>query len=149
MRRALKDCVSLMKQYFMCVVINRQNCHIWGSENPHDFTEHEYDSLKVSVLCAFMKNKAISPFSFEEAMVTSDTFMTMIEYTALCYVHVGTVLQLDGALPPISHHIHAFLDRKIPDHGIGRGGPVLISPHSPDMTPLNFFFWVFVKDFYL
>jgi len=35
---------------------------LWGSENPHDVTKHEHDSLKVSVCCALMKNKVISLF---------------------------------------------------------------------------------------
>jgi hypothetical protein len=29
--------------------VNRHNCHVWGSEKPHDIAEHEYDSLKVEV----------------------------------------------------------------------------------------------------
>jgi hypothetical protein len=26
--------------------VNRHNCHVWGSVNPHDVTEHESDSPK-------------------------------------------------------------------------------------------------------
>jgi hypothetical protein len=44
--------------------INRHSCHIWGSENSHDFIEHEYDSLRVNVWCDMIKNKVISPLLF-------------------------------------------------------------------------------------
>jgi hypothetical protein len=56
------------------------------------------------------------------------------------------VLQLGGVLPHFSHHVHAFLDREFPDHWIGRGETILWPPHSPDLTPLDFFSCGFVKD---
>jgi len=43
--------------FHACGTINRYNCHIWGSENPHGVAELERDSLKVSVWCALMKIK--------------------------------------------------------------------------------------------
>jgi hypothetical protein len=57
-----------------------------GSENPHEVTEHEHNSLKVNVWCALMKNKVIGPFFFEEPVVNGDTFMAMMVNTALCHV---------------------------------------------------------------
>jgi hypothetical protein len=29
---------------------------------------------------------------------------------------------------------------------IGRGGPIALSPRSPDLTPLDFFLWDYVKN---
>jgi hypothetical protein len=37
-----------------------------------------------------VKNKLISPFFFEEAIVISDTFLDMMENTDLCHVSVGS-----------------------------------------------------------
>jgi hypothetical protein len=28
-------------KFQVCGTFNRHNCHLWGSENPHDVTEHE------------------------------------------------------------------------------------------------------------
>jgi len=52
----------------------------------------------------------------------------------------------------ISHfscHVHAFLDRDFLDHWIAKWAPIPWPPHSSDLTPLDFFFWEFVKDPFL
>jgi hypothetical protein len=36
--------------------------------------------------------------------------------------------------------------QEVSDHWLGRGGPNLWPLHSPDLTPLDFLFWGFVKD---
>jgi hypothetical protein len=41
--------------------------------------------------------KLISPFFMGEPVVSSDTFLVMIENTTLCHVPVGTIFQLTGA----------------------------------------------------
>jgi len=38
-----------------------------------------------------------------------------------------------------SCHVCAFLDSQFPDYWIGRGRPIPWFPHSPDLTPLDFF----------
>ena len=38
------------------------------------------------------------------------------------------------------------LDRHFPCRWIGRGGPIAWPARSPDITPLDFFMWGFVKD---
>jgi hypothetical protein len=38
------------------------------------------------------------------------------------------------------------MDKEFPDHWKGKYGPIPLLPHSPDLTPLGFSFWRFVKD---
>ena len=38
------------------------------------------------------------------------------------------------------------MNEKIPDRWVGRDGPIPRPPRSPDITPLNFFLWGYVKD---
>jgi hypothetical protein len=45
----------------------------------HDVRESECDSPNVNVCCALMKTKLLVLSSFEESMVTSDTFLAMLE----------------------------------------------------------------------
>jgi hypothetical protein len=78
------------------------NCHVRGSENPCDFTEHECDLPKVNVWCALMKNRVKGAFIFEEPMVTCDTFLVAMGNTALHPIPAGTICQLDGATPHFS-----------------------------------------------
>lgn len=37
--------------------VNRHNCRIWGTENPHEPVELESDSPKVNVWCGLGKKK--------------------------------------------------------------------------------------------
>ena len=39
-----------------------------------------------------------------------------------------------------------FLNETFPDRWIGRDGPISWPPRSPDITPLDFFLWGYVKD---
>jgi hypothetical protein len=50
---------------YVCGTVNKPNC-LWGNANPHDVIEHECDSPKASVWCAFTRNKVIGLFSFEK-----------------------------------------------------------------------------------
>jgi len=84
----------LLKQHFICVEVS--------SENSHDVSEHEHDSLKVSMWCVLMKNRVFSPFFFEVSVVTDDTYLAMLDNTALHHVTMGTVFQLGGAPPYFS-----------------------------------------------
>jgi hypothetical protein len=43
-------------------------------------------------------------------------------------------------------HVPGFIDETFPDRWIGRGGQIPWPPHSPDITPLYFFLWSYVKD---
>jgi len=60
------------------------------------------------------------------------SFLAIMENTAL--QHVPKV-QSDTAPPLFSHCVCTFW-----------GGPILSSPHSPDLTPLTYFSWGNVKD---
>ena len=39
-----------------------------------------------------------------------------------------------------------FLDATFPERWIGRDGPTPWPPRSPDITPLDYFLWGYVKD---
>jgi len=72
-----------------------------------------------------MKGKVISPLFLEELiMVTCNTFLAKIENNVLHHIPVGRVFPLDGTPPHFSCHVHAFLDKQVPDHWIGRGEPI-------------------------
>jgi hypothetical protein len=52
--------------------------------------------------CVLMKNRVFSPFFFEVSVVTDDTYLAMLDNTALHHVTMGTVFQLGGAPPYFS-----------------------------------------------
>ena len=54
--------------------------------------------------------------------------------------------QQDGAPPYWGVDVCRFLDETFPNRWIGRDGPIPWPPRSPDITPLDYFFWGFVKE---
>jgi hypothetical protein len=56
------------------------------------------------------------------------------------------ILQQDGAPPHWGSDIRRFLDATFPNRWTGRDGSTPWPPRSPDITPLDFFLWGYVKD---
>jgi len=52
---------------------------------------------------------------------------------------------LDGAPPYFSCFVTDVLNERFPDAWIGRGGPIPWPPRSPDLSPLDFFLWGYIK----
>lgn len=55
-------------------------------------------------------------------------------------------LQQDGAPPHFARQTRDTLNEMFGNRWIGRGGPVNWPARSPDLTPLDFFLWGFIKD---
>ena len=51
----------------------------------------------------------------------------------------------DGAPPHFSNVVRNHLDNRFPNQWIGRGGPHFWPPRSPDLNPLDFFLWGYLK----
>ena len=54
--------------------------------------------------------------------------------------------QQDGALSHYSRRVREYLDEKFSSAWIGRRGPIDWPARSPDLTPMDFFFWGVLKD---
>jgi hypothetical protein len=54
--------------------------------------------------------------------------------------------QQDGAPPHYLGEVREYLNTRFPGRWIGRAAPIAWPPRSPDLTPLDFFLWGFVKD---
>lgn len=51
------------------------------------------------------------------------------------------IFRQDGAPPHYSNKLKAYLDKKLPDRWIGRGGPILWLLHSRDFVAMFFLYW--------
>jgi hypothetical protein len=49
--------------------------------------------------------------------------------------------QQDGASPHYATAVRTYLDATFPGRWIGRRGPIEWPPRSPDLAPLDFYFW--------
>jgi hypothetical protein len=127
--------------------VNRHNLIIWGSQNPHQIVEHMQDSPKLNVFCAESKKQVYGPFFFADATVTGHLCLDMQEYCLVSQLDVNNAIwQQDGAPPHYHRYVTRYLNQTFPERWIGRGGCISWPPRSPDLIPMDFSFWGFVKD---
>ncbi len=129
--------------------VNRHNCRIWGKSNPAEILEYERDSPKLVVWCAMSSTGLIGPFFFRDASgntttVTGENYLKMLQEFAVPQLQARNDLanvffQQDGAPPHFARLMRDFLSIKIPNQWIGRRGPLVWAPPSPDLTPCDFF----------
>ena len=86
-------------------LVNRQNCHIWGTENMHAYIEKPTQNDS-TVWCVFWSRGIIRPFFFEneqgEAVtVNGDLYRAMLNeffFTKIEEKNIGNIrFQQDGA----------------------------------------------------
>jgi hypothetical protein len=121
---------------------HRHNVRICANERSHDFVEHERDSPKVNVWCALTRGCVVGSSFFAERTVTSHNYFDMLELFAVPQIDNDNVIfQQDGAPTHYANIFTEFLDEIFPLRWIGRGGWKQWPPRSPDLTPLDFYFW--------
>ena len=122
--------------------VNRHNCRIWATENPHVTFEKPRVSPKTQVWCAVHYSQIVGPYFFEEPTVTGANYLECLRTFAIPQIRqIPNVdeFQQDGAPPHWSLNVRDYLDATFPDAWIGRGGPTAWPARSPDITPLDFF----------
>lgn len=140
--------------FFVSGSVNTHNVRIWGSENPHAFVQNIRNCPKVNVFCAVSMFKVYGPFFFCEKSVTGHVYLDMLENFLMPQLETDSVdfiYQQDGAPPHFHLDVRDFLNTRLKNRWIGRGGDddekfLSWPPRSPDLTPCDFFVWGYVKD---
>lgn len=131
---------------------NQRNSHYYSLENPHVVYErnHQY-RFSVNVWAGIMGTRLIGPV-FLPHRLNAEHFMHFLEndfQNFLDDIPLAQLnnmwLQLDGAPAHNAAPVRIRLDEQFPGRWIGRAGPVLWPARSPDLTPLDTFFWGHVK----
>ena len=142
-------CFSDEATFHVSGKVNKHNIRIWGSQNPCEVLERERDSPKINVWCGLMHNQIIGPFIFAESTITANIYLDMLKHYVVPQLEEfqpRVVFQQDGAPPHWGLIVRDFLNETFPNRWIGRNGPTPWPPRSPDITPLDFFLWGYVKD---
>ena len=135
--------------------INKQNCHIWGTENQHAYIEKPTHPKRVIFWCEFWSRGIIGTFFFENVQgeavtVNSDRCLAMLN-ECLCTKNeeedIGNIwFQQVGTT---CHTAEATLDILRPvfeDHITSRWADVVWPPRSCYLTPLDYYLWGAIKD---
>lgn len=133
-------------------IFNSRNSHFWATENPHQMHARAFQRrFSVNVWAGVVGNHLIGPHVLPNRM-NADDFLRFLQHDLdilLEDIPLATRqnmwLQLDGAPTHFAAVVRQWLHEHYPGRWIGRGGPVPWPPRSPDLTPLDFFLWGYMK----
>lgn len=135
-------------------VFNRHNQHYWSDVNPHRTVDIQMQGrFGFSVWCALLGNRILLCHIYEGTLNGQRYHEFLNHHIFEEYLDDLTLLerrdiffQQDGAPPHNARIVTESLNRYFGRNWIGTNGPVRWPPRSPDLTPLDFFFWGFIKD---
>jgi len=126
--------------------ISRYHCRIWSDDNPRQFLTKPLHPQKVSVWFGFTSKFCLQPYFF-------DTTINAQNYLEMLQTHVrpglarlrklsNTVFMQDGAPAHFSLAVRGYLEETFgADRIISRGCDIPWPPRSPDLTPVDYWFW--------
>lgn len=131
--------------------VNRQTYRYWASENPHWMEEYstQYPE-KLNVWAGIINNQIIGPYFFEENL-TGPRYLEFLQGYLLPQLNQlfpnrnDLWFQQDGAPPHYAVDVRTYLNNVFRGRWIGRRGSIEWPPRSPDLTPLDFFLWGYLK----
>jgi hypothetical protein len=129
-----------------------RNMLTWSNENPHETRVSNFQRrFSVNVYCGVLGNRLIGPFVLHNNLTGNayEAFLRneltgLLEHVPLM-VRSQIYFQHDGALPHYTRHVREYLDESCPNCWLGCGWPVAWAPRSPDLTPLDYYFWGHMK----
>lgn len=136
--------------------LNRQNYRFYSEENPRNILETGLHPKKCTAWVGLASWGVIGPFFFEDdggktTIVDSDGYLQMLRgyLTTELQKQQGhnrrTWFQQDGAPPHRTKRVMEHLQQMFPQRVISLGGDITWPPRSPDLNPLDFFLWGYLK----
>ncbi len=136
--------------FFLNGSVNRHNMSYWCDTNPHCMmdTRSTQWPQKINVMAGIINDRVIGPFFIEEALTSSmyEDLLRKVIIPAIQDVVGDAWYQQDGTAPDYKRSVRDYLDEVFPHRWIGRRGKIEWPARSPDLTPLDYFFWGYLKD---
>lgn len=131
---------------------NRRNNHYWSKINPLRTTEtHNQIRFSFNCWCAILHNR-IFAIKIYQGTLNSEKYQEILNMAAdlvdetISLRNFGKIIyQQDGAPAHNSRASKLCLDEQFPNRWMGTYGPIKWPPRSPDLTPLDFFLWGYLK----
>jgi hypothetical protein len=134
-------------------LVNHHNFHFYDNKNPHFIrridSQHRFN---VNVWGGIVGSNVIGPY-FLDGNLNGEKYLDFLNRQLedlLEDVPLDVVRRVwfmhDGAPAHYSERVRQFLNNNYGNQWIGRGGPVLWPPRSPDLNPMDFFLWGYTKN---
>lgn len=132
--------------------VNLKNNHVWAQENPHETVIHHHQvRFSVNVWAGIINDSLIGPYILPERLngqtyliFLQDVLPELLEDLPI-NIRRQMWFQHDGAPAHFSNEVRQHLNAVYNNQWVGRGGPVSWPPRSPDLTPLDFYLWGYMK----
>ena len=136
--------------------MNKHSCRYWDNTNPFVFREdHTQFPEKVNVWAGILGDEIIGPV-FIDGNLTGQLYLQCLEdvIDPLITQSVETQVDEDGehdaqlgkvAFQNYAVPVREWLNERFPRRWIGRRGTLEWPAISPDLTPLYFFLWGYLK----
>lgn len=135
-------------------MVNTQNYRYWASSNPNWYREAPLHSPRLTVFALIGYAGIAGPFFFD-GNVNSNNYLQMLQekvfsklQTWRAYTRENStfIFMQDGAPPHFANKVKDWLTATVKGRWMGRGSPTLPwPPYSPDLNPLDFFLWGYIK----
>lgn len=135
-------------------MFNRKNMHYWSEENLF-FNDPRNPQVRFStnVWCGLIGSRIVGPV-FYEGTLSGRRYIEFVISGVLAEFlddlnledRVSIYFQQDGAPPHQLNQVRTLLQRMFRGKWISTNGPIRWPPRSPDLTPLDFYFWGYLKD---
>lgn len=130
--------------------VNTHNCVIWGFEKPQATISKQLHSPKVCVWMGFSAEFLLKPHFFD-ATINAENYLSLLRDQVFPEMRRRrklrqAIFQQDGAPPHWAIVVRNFLAANLPgDRIIARGIGQAWPPRSPDLSPLDYWFWGMLK----
>ena len=131
---------------------NTHSSQVWADENPHATVESNFQlRFCVNVWCAVLDDQLLGPFILE-GLIGEAYFRFLQEELPRLLEDVPLnkrgrmYFQHDRDPPHSSREVRIFLNCLFPGRWIGRGRPHNWPAWSPDLSPLDYCVWGWMKE---
>ena len=134
---------------------NKQNNHEWGLSRPENQISVPLHSAKVTVWCGLNSTKVLGPFFYQDPDTGAPLTVTKERYTQMLMeifpedceeASSNSIFMQDGAPAHTSRMALDWLQNRFPGRLISNKSEFTWPPRSPDLNPLDFFIWGYMKE---
>lgn len=132
---------------------NKKNDHYWSTENPLLVQQRNPQRrFSINIWCGLIGSTIVGPYFYHGTLTGQRyiEFLIPLLEEFLDNVDLETrpniYFQQDGAPAHNYRAVPALLQTLFGDRWIATHGSVRFPPRSPDITPLDFYFWGYVKN---